>query len=93
MLAILRKDSNLRVPNRIHPYQLLQTKLYRPRPTSDLVLRHRLIEKLDYGLQLPFILISAPSGFGKSSLVSAWLENTEIKNAWLSLDGGDSDLI
>jgi LuxR family maltose regulon positive regulatory protein len=38
-------------------------------------------------------LISAPSGFGKSSLVSAWLENIEIKNAWLSLDGGDSDLI
>ncbi len=81
------------MPGRNQQYQILQTKLFRPRPTSDLVLRHRLIKKLDYGLQLPFILISAPSGFGKSSLVSAWLENTEIKNAWLSLEGGDSDLI
>ena len=77
--------------NKLH--NILQTKLFRPRPTSDLVLRHRLIEKLDYGLQLPFILISAPAGFGKSILVSAWLENTEIKNVWLSLDGGDSSLI
>jgi len=37
-------------------------------------------------------LISAPAGYGKSTLVSCWLESIDLPSAWLSLDEGDNDL-
>ena len=56
---------------------LLQTKLHRPRVTADLVQRPRLKEALDNGLDRPLILVAAPAGFGKSTLVSAWLAGND----------------
>ena len=50
---------------------LLHTKLHQPRVTADLVQRPRLKEALDNGLDRPLILVAAPAGFGKSTLVSA----------------------
>jgi LuxR family maltose regulon positive regulatory protein len=72
---------------------LLATKLYIPPPRPNVVLRLRLIERLNEGLRSKLTLISAPAGFGKTTLVSAWLAGCERPAAWLSLDEGDSDPI
>jgi LuxR family maltose regulon positive regulatory protein len=71
---------------------ILQTKLHRPRGTADLVLRRRLHERLDAGLAGPATLVSAPAGYGKSTLVSQWVEQRPEPCAWLSLDGPDGSL-
>ena len=71
---------------------ILRTRLHRPPITPDLVLRRRLFERLDAGRLRPLILISASAGYGKSMLVSSWLENCDWPSAWLSLDQSDSDL-
>ena len=76
---------------------LLQTKLYIPILRSpNLVDRLRLIEQLNQGLVTgnKLILVSAPAGFGKSTLLSAWALQAELQPrvAWLSLDAGDNDL-
>ena len=70
---------------------LLQTKLYIPQPRSDLVSRSRLLERLNEALQHRLTLISAPAGFGKTTLVSEWLEQIDRPAAWLSLDKDDND--
>jgi len=78
---------------------LLLTKLTRPPVTSDRIERARLLEMLDRGLSGPLSLVSAAAGFGKTTLVSAWIEHlnpsdrTPTSAAWLSLDEGDSDLV
>jgi LuxR family maltose regulon positive regulatory protein len=77
---------------------ILTTKLYIPPPRTDLVPRPRLIERLDEGLCLGrrLTLVSAPAGFGKTTLVTGWLysKGKDISShsiAWLSLDEGDND--
>ncbi len=72
---------------------LLATKLYRPRPTSNLVARPRLIQRLDEGLRdgHRLFLVVAPAGYGKTTLVTDWLGKTGIPSAWLSLDEADND--
>jgi len=89
----------------------LKTKLYLPPPRRDWVPRPRLIERLEQGLALGTVgferkltLISAPAGFGKTSLLSAWAQNLvhaaapgsadepQVRRvAWFSLDDGDND--
>ena len=71
---------------------LLQTKLYIPPSHPGLVPRPRLIGRLDEGLQRKLTLISAPAGFGKTTLVSHWLHQSKVTAAWLSLDESDNDL-
>ena len=70
---------------------LLTTKLYIPRVRSKLVPRPRLIERLDAGLHRKLTLVSAPAGFGKTTLVTEWLNRTERPFTWLSLDENDND--
>ncbi len=70
---------------------LLTTKLYIPQTRLDLVPRERLIEQLDAGLAGRITLICAPAGFGKTTLVSAWLQQRDGSAAWLSLDTQDND--
>src|SRR5512134_1181600 len=72
---------------------LLLTKLFVPLPRSNPVLRSRLIERLNEGLSAgrKLTLVSAPAGFGKTTLVSEWLSTCGRPVAWLSLDEGDSD--
>ena len=70
---------------------LLQTKLYIPRRRPSLIARPRLIDKLNQGLNKELTLISAPAGFGKTTLVIEWLQQCDLPAAWLALDEGDND--
>ena len=70
---------------------LLATKLYIPTPRPKVVNRPRLIERLNEGLHRKLTLISAPAGFGKTTLVGDWVAGCDRPVAWLSLDGGDND--
>ena len=76
---------------RCHTYPILQTKLYIPPIRPELVSRPRLIERLNAGLDRKLTLISAPAGFGKTTLVTEWLNRSEHRFTWLSLDEGDND--
>jgi LuxR family maltose regulon positive regulatory protein len=67
------------------------TKLYMPPVRPSLVPRPRLIERLNEGLYRKLTLVSAPAGFGKTTLISEWLGLLDRPSAWLSLDEGDSD--
>jgi hypothetical protein len=68
---------------------LLTTKLYIPSLGAEQVPRSRLIQRLDAGLGRK--LVSAPAGFGKTTLLSEWVTATDRSVAWLSLDEADSD--
>ena len=72
---------------------ILRTKLYRPRYSGDLVQRPHLIKRLDARGQRPLTLVSASAGYGKTTLISSWLETCETPSAWLSLDEQDDDLV
>ena len=77
-------------------YPLLMTKLHIPQARRDLVPRPRLFARLHQGLSSKLTLISAPAGFGKTTLVSAWLatHNTHqelLPAAWVALDASDND--
>ncbi len=72
---------------------LLVTKLYTPHTRNNLVPRPRLIEMLREPWQQgkKLTLISAPAGYGKTTLVTEWLRDLQAKTAWLSLDKADND--
>ena len=79
------------------PETLLRTKLFVPPVRPNLVPRPHLIKRLNQGLQLghKLTLVSAPAGFGKTTLVTEWLHKSPIPNsqfAWFSLDENDNDL-
>src|SRR5688572_115306 len=81
------------------PTPVLATKLFAPARRSQLVARPRLAERLDTTLEAGhrLTLVSAPAGFGKTTLLSDWLTHlaksqANIRLAWLSLDDGDNDL-
>jgi len=74
------------------PVVLLRTKLYRPRVGPALVPRPRLESRLDQGLDRKLVLVSAPAGYGKTSLVVQWLEARGRPAAWLSLHETDRDV-
>ncbi len=70
---------------------LLTTKLHPPRPRGRLVSRSHLIERLQQGMESALTLISAPAGFGKTTLLAQWLAESGTPVAWLSLDVEDND--
>jgi len=81
---------------------LLRTKLQIPQVTAGLVVRPRLLARLNEGLGCPLTLVCASAGFGKTTLVSSWIESLvagrggvtpPLPAAWLSLDESDSDLV
>lgn len=70
---------------------ILATKLYGPPPRSHAVLRPRLTGRLNEGLHRKLTLISAPAGFGKTTLLSEWVAGCGRPVGWLSLDERDKD--
>ena len=76
---------------------VLTTKLYIPPSRPKVVLRPRLMARLDDGLERPLTVISAPAGSGKTTLLSEWAaarrsHERPVPVAWLSLDEDDGDL-
>ena len=82
-------------PQPVIPMAVLETKLYVPRPRDGWVTRARLVERLDRGAGSKLVLVSAPAGFGKTTLLTEWLAASSRSGkgsaAWLSLDAGDND--
>ncbi len=72
---------------------LLATKLFAPPIRPDHINRPRLTRLLDEGLLKTLVLVSAPAGYGKTTLVTNWLKEANIPGAWISLDDGDNDII
>ena len=77
---------------------LLETKLFLPSPRPGLVARPRLRERLDRGLGAKLMLVSAPAGFGKTTLLVDWVASVAASShdghsrpAWLALDPADND--
>ncbi len=70
---------------------LLTTKLFLPRLRPGLVPRPHLVRMLHAATTYPLTLVSAPAGFGKTTLVAAWARQQPLPVGWLSLDGGDND--
>src|SRR5438045_2704121 len=70
------------------------TKLRPPRPRRRLVQRARLTDRLaaDGGQEPRLVLVAAPAGFGKTTLLAQWLTSSRRRGAWLALDSGDADL-
>ncbi|MGA7671736.1 MAG: LuxR C-terminal-related transcriptional regulator [Nitrolancea sp.] len=87
MLGSLRLSSS--EPAASGHHQLLATKLYAPCSLESFIPRSRLIQKLNEGLSSRLILVSAPAGSGKTSLLADWARQRPV--AWLSLDPGDND--
>lgn len=74
-----------------HDHPLLATKLLALAPLPRSAERHRFAQRLDVGLQGKLTLVCAPAGFGKSSLVGAWVQACEYPSAWLSLEEEERD--
>ena len=72
-------------------FSILSTKLFFPQPRSDRVQRTRLIDRLQEGINRKLTLISAPAGFGKTTLLSEWISQNELPIIWISLDKSDND--
>jgi LuxR family maltose regulon positive regulatory protein len=73
---------------------LLATKLFVPPARANLVVRQRLFERVEAGLQQKLTLVAAPAGFGKTTLLSAWratAAGSALPFGWVSLDRADND--
>jgi LuxR family maltose regulon positive regulatory protein len=75
----------------LSPFPLLKTKLYIPTVPASRVVRSYLIDRLDKAGKKALTIISAPAGFGKTTLLAEWIAKTSLPVAWLSLDSGDND--
>ena len=73
---------------------VVATKLHVPRLRPDIVHRQRLLELLNHGAQSRLTLLSAPAGFGKTTLLVDWLatrKTARLGRAWVSLDQADNE--
>ena len=80
------------MPYSEHNLPILQTKFCAPQLGEDLVRRDRLLTLMDGSLNVPLTLVSAPAGYGKSVLVSQWMDSQVHPVIWISLDAGDGEL-
>ncbi len=73
-------------------FAILQTKFHPPAMPVHFVARPELLNRLDERRQRPLTLVSAPAGYGKSTLVSSWLAASDCPAVWISLDESDNSL-
>jgi len=70
---------------------ILKTKLYVPPLRDKIVSRSRLTARINISSEHKLTLLSAPAGYGKTTLASEWLKYVKVPYSWLSLDEGDDD--
>ena len=70
---------------------ILETKISLPKYRSKILSRPRLFERLDKSLNGTLTLISAPAGYGKTTLITSWVKNLQQSIAWYALDAQDND--
>jgi len=70
---------------------LLATKLHVPQPRPGFLPRPRLLQRLAEGMAGELVLVCAPAGFGKTSLLADWARGGQPRVVWLALDAGDND--
>ncbi|WP_428242396.1 LuxR C-terminal-related transcriptional regulator [Gynuella sp.] len=75
------------------PDTILASKLYQPPLRQGRVFRRDLIARLNAGLRGRVTLVSAPAGFGKSTLINEWIGQCECAGAWLSLEAADAEAL
>lgn len=80
-----------RTYNEVMSMNILSTKLYMPPSRPKVVRRTRLLERLNEGMHRKLTIVSAPAGYGKTTLVAEWLAGCGRTAVWLSLDEGDHD--
>src|SRR5829696_9034734 len=78
-------------PVKLMDRQILRAKLYVPRVRPDNVRRERLYGRLGRGVGRELTVVTAPAGFGKTTLLADWSRRTELPVAWVSLDERDDD--
>ena len=88
LYRLLRSTDNVTVTARI-----LETKLHTPLSRTNLVARPNLINRLNEGLGRKLTLVSAPAGYGKTTIISRWASLSDYPFAWLSLDENDNRLV
>jgi LuxR family maltose regulon positive regulatory protein len=93
VLAFYFLTSTPQLQQNIMPDTILRTRLYRPKITSDIIIRKELLEKLENNTDRPLTLVSAPAGYGKSTIVSSWIEFYHKRAAWVSIDDSNKDFI
>src|SRR5210317_1869994 len=71
---------------------IICTKMHRPQFSKNHIHREDLLARFNQSRDKPLILVSAPAGYGKTTLVSSWLESCPAPSSWLSLDNNDNDL-
>jgi len=76
------------MPGRQSSVQIMRTKIFRPVVPEGILCRRELHDELEATEATPLILISAPAGYGKTTLASHWLASCKTRGAWLSLDAG-----
>ena len=79
------------MPDNKADFRIIPTKLNRPAIDSHWIVRPRLLSAFDDALGRKLTLISAPAGYGKTTLAAQWLAHIPHPSAWLSLDEHDSD--
>jgi len=72
---------------------LLRTKIQPPSISTRIIVRDRLIQLINQSKEARLILVSAPAGFGKTTLVNSWLDQTGIPVAWIGLEKEENDLV
>src|SRR6266487_4858459 len=70
---------------------ILHTKLMSPRWQPSAIHREDLLGRLDNSLDKRLTVVAAPTGFGKTTLVSMWMASRDFASAWVTLDENDND--
>ena len=78
-------------PLGLESWGLWSTKLYPPGPVADLIVKQDLLDRLSEGLRFSLTLVSAPAGYGKSTLISSWLTGHGFPRVWISLERKDNE--
>lgn len=84
----LSKDDD---PDEAKKQNILFTKLHRPLVASNYIVRTKITDLLENNIEKPFSLVTAPAGYGKSIVVSQWLEKSKYLHSWISLGAEHND--